>query len=385
MKLRWAPVVAPRGNLEVSRALLDVCRGITPKAPSDRAVAAELVSAARVHRVAPLTHVAYRQVSPELSGCLRADRDQAIAIHLRSTSALNQLSQLLSDLNWVTFKGPVLSERAHPVPGLRTYHDVDVLVAPSDLREACRRLAGAAWRLADYQDMLRNPETPGEMHWISPSGVIIDLHWSLINMAQRRARFTIPTASLLARRTDVMIGRDRVWALDPIDSLIHVCLHAALAGASRLLMLVDVHYLSQQIADWEELASRARAWQVHAQVALVLRRAHRSLDTTLPTDFDRQLSISRTLATIIDLTDRFAPVSRVRRETGLAKFVARAIRPTTRSTVLTSCRHGLVGMRDRTLGANEHTAGRVVADSKALGAYLSTVEQLGANDNCAIQ
>src|SRR5699024_11250654 len=81
--------------------------------------------ALRYPRLAPLAHVLLRDTEPVLARRLKSDRDRAITVHLCATEMLRQFADLTADIPWVVFKGPVLSELAHPVPGLRDYQDLD--------------------------------------------------------------------------------------------------------------------------------------------------------------------------------------------------------------------------------------------------------------------
>ena len=67
----------------------------------------------------------------------------------------------------------------HPVAGLRSYGDLDILVAPTDLREAGERLLGAGWQVLATPDDLRNGEVTGELEIGRAGSVVVDLHWSL--------------------------------------------------------------------------------------------------------------------------------------------------------------------------------------------------------------
>jgi hypothetical protein len=182
-----------------SAVLVSICRGEDVR-PPHQISPDDIVQAVRHHRVAPLAHVALRTSAPALAAPLQEDRDRAFAVHLGATAVLDDLHHILGELPWVVFKGSVLSEHAHPIPGLRAYQDIDVLVDPRDLRDVTTRLAAVGWELLDYDHMLRLIDVPGEMHWRSPVGLQVDLHWSMINMASRRQRFTVPTADLLGRR-----------------------------------------------------------------------------------------------------------------------------------------------------------------------------------------
>lgn len=375
MSISTAPTSRTSGD--VSSVLVEVCRQSGHCSPVPSGAGAELVAAARFHRVAPLVHKAYRDAAPDVAELLRPDQLRAVAVHLQACATLRQLSTVLGGLGWVTFKGPVFSEHAHPVPGLRSYNDVDVLVAPSNLRGVTELLWAADWRLADYRDMLRNPAVPGEMHWISPQGALVDLHWSMINMASRRRLFDIETSELLRRRVSVPLGSDAVWTLDPTDALVHACLHAAGAGANKLIYLLDVDCLSRGVIDWDAVSARSQEWRAQAQVALVLGRARRVLGAPVPADFGHHAQVSRLVRGLCALTDRITPVARGRVDEGLSRFVARAVQPTGRATTRAVGRNAgrwLIGRTKKPRAAGDDRLG---ADWDSLEIYLQAVEWAG--------
>lgn len=341
-------------------------------------VADELLESARFHRIAPLIHVMHRETSPDVAELCAPDRMRAITGHLQACGALHQLGKALGEVAWVAFKGPVFSEHAHPVPGLRSYNDVDVLVAPTQLREVTQRLSAAGWRVVDYADMLRNEAVPGEMHWLSPGGVLVDLHWSMINMASRRRLFEVSTDDLLRRRVETRLGIQQVWTLEPVDALLHACLHAANSGAHKLLYLLDVDRLARAVPDWDAVATRARQWRAQAQVGLVLGRARAVMDTPVPPDLARRLGIGWPLRTLMRLTDRSAPVSRVRRDSGLAKFVARAVRPSGPATAAAIARNSLLWLAGHFGRSARQEGARTAADAESLEIYLAAVERAAA-------
>lgn len=334
----------------------------------------DLVRGARYHRIAPLAHVAYRDSTPLLASVLKADRDRAMGVHLRATMVLDQLDTLLQHLRWVTFKGPVLSEVAHPRAGLRSYHDVDVLVSPGDLREVCSILLAAGWVITDYDDMLRNPATPGEMHWTSPTGLLVDLHWSMTNTAVRRARLSVPTDELLARRRALAVGLGRAWTLEPVDTIVHVGLHAALTGANRLLLLLDVDQLARGIDDWAAVGDRAREWRAEYLVYLALTRSRHVLDSPLPPDLAAHFGVTRSFDRLCRLVDRRAPVPAARQEPGVARLVARAVRPGAARTLLSVARSSGLGAVERLGLGRRGPRNRVRAAQDALDVYLDAVE-----------
>jgi hypothetical protein len=324
-----------------------VCRGRRPDVPDLPGIEDELVRAVRFHRIAPLAHVALRDVRPDLAALLREDRDQALVHHVRVTTSLAAIRSTLGDLPWVTFKGPVLSEWLHPVPGLRSYADLDVLVGPSDLREAGERMLGAGWQVLATRDDLLNGEVTGELELGRSGGAVVDLHWSLVISETLRRRFHVPTVDLLARSTPVMIGPVEVRTFDATDALVHLCHHAAFSGAVRLVHLLDVDRAAARIEDWDRVAHRAGSWGAGAQVGLVLARARRVLGTPVPEDLDRQLGLSRAFQTLVSTVDLARPTAGVRRDASWPRLVARAARPSAFGTASTALRNAVLGAVNR--------------------------------------
>ncbi|PYG00685.1 Uncharacterised nucleotidyltransferase [Georgenia satyanarayanai] len=356
----------------VGDLLVAVCRGeiaTAPPLPTDAVVAA-----VRHHRVSPLAHVRLREAAPAVAEVLRPDREGAKSLHIRATMLLGQVGQLLGDVPWVVFKGPVLSQLAHPVPGLRPYGDLDLLVAPHTLRAVSEVLLGAGWRVGDYEDMLRNPQTPGEMHWFTPAGIQVDLHWAMINTQARRRQFTVSTEDILGRRRRVGVGLGQAWTMDEADTLVHVCLHAALAGANRLGWMVDVDQLARQVQDWTPVAARAAEWGAQPQVALALRRATATLGTPVPARVHDLLGTSRPQRLLLDAVDRLSPVARLQQDASVSRLVARAVGRGAARTLTQVARNAGQGVVDRLRPAPSAAPVRTTAGTAALESYLAAVE-----------
>ncbi|WP_344812808.1 nucleotidyltransferase family protein [Microlunatus aurantiacus] len=333
----------------------------------------DLVGAARYHRIAPLAHVALRGVRPDLAEPLRVDRDTVIVRHSRMLAALREIETVLGDLPWLTFKGPVLSELAHPVSGLRSYKDLDILVDPLDLREAHERLNAVGWNVIDSNETLERPELSGEVRLASSRRILVDLHWSMVVNVSRRQRFPISTPMLLRRRRRVQAGLAPLWALDPTDALLHVCLHAALSGGTRLLHLIDADQLARDIDDWDLVAIRAKEWRSTAQTALVLGRARRLLGTPLPADLYPMLGLSSVLRPALSTVDRRWPTEMLHKDESLPRLVARAVQPTARGTLAWALHNSAVGVFNRTRRAPVPPP-RIPADPSKIDQYMSAVE-----------
>ena len=371
MSLPWrVRSASPR----VTAALIGVCRGTWIDGQLSAAEVDEFLHAVRLHRIAPLAHVVTREPAPEISRRLQPDRDDAFERNLGAAMVLGELGRVLDDLPWVTFKGAALSMSAHPAPGLRTFRDIDALVGPADLRSACERLSSEGWRLLDYDDMLATRPLPGEMHWLSPLGLSIDLHWSMINRQSRRDRFRVPTADLIERRQSVSLGFGEVPTMDGHDALLHVCLHASLDGANRLLQLLDADALARQVVDWSTVARRARAWRAEAPLWLVLTRSRELLGTPVPADLADLLGTRRNLRMLLSFVDRVTPVAATRTEHGVARLVSRAVRSTLVETLAAVSQNAARGIQDR-VRPSASIDQRVPAEARTLDAFLADVER----------
>ncbi|ACV80786.1 nucleotidyltransferase domain-containing protein [Nakamurella multipartita] len=361
-------------NPSVTRALLSACRATWPPSGLSATEIDEFVDAARLHRIAPLAYVATRGLDDVVAGRVREDRDRALATTFKATLTLGSIRQALDGLPWLTFKGLVLSMNHHPVPGLRTFTDIDVLIHPRALRDACERLRAAGWRLLDYDDMLSRDRPPGEMHWLSPHGLQLDLHWSMINSAVRRDLFDIQTDGLLSRRVTATVGLTSVPTLNPEDTVVHTCLHAALDGSARLLQLVDTDSVARSVTNWETVIERAHQWRAQAQVWLVLHRAQANLGTPLPEGLSDSLGISAPLRGMFSAVDRVAPVAQVRHVHDLSRFGARAVRASFRATLSVAVQHAALGVADRVRRDAQVDHGRVPASAATYDRFLRTVE-----------
>jgi hypothetical protein len=337
----------------------------------------ELVRAVRFHRIAPLAHVALRETRPDIAAVLREDRDQALMHHVLVTTTLAAIGSTLAELRWVTFKGPVLSETLHPAAGLRSYADLDLLVAPADLREAGERLFAAGWQVLAAPGDLLNGEVTGEIELGRSGGAVVDLHWSLVLSERLRERFTVPTPALLDRSRPLMIGSVEVRTLDPSDTLVHLCHHAAFSRVVRLVQLLDVDQAARRIQDWDEVVRRARSWGAGAQVALVLARSERVLGTPVPPDLDRRLGVSRPFGTLVSSLDRVRPVPAARKEASWPRLLARSARSSATATAAQALQDSVLEAVYR-VRANRADEPLTQATHEDVAAWFSAVEAVTA-------
>ncbi len=361
----------------VGDALVAICRSQTPAVPDAPGVALDVVAAARYHRIAPLVHVALREQRPDLAGLLKSDRDEALFHHLRVSAILADIARQLDGIAWLSFKGPMLSEFAHPIPGLRFYKDIDVLVSPTDFRSACHGLLAAGWVPLLADSSLGSAEFPGELPLGNAQGIVLDLHWSMVVMRRTRRHFFGDARSLLDRRMPVSLGPARLWALSPADALVHVCHHAALIGATKLGHVLDADQLSRQVEDWDEVVERAEQWGAGVQVAAVLGRAHHLLGSPIPAGMDRRLGLGTAMGRFTAEIDHRFPIQELRRDESWTRLLTRSLKRTVTGTAAEVGRRVMSGTLHRLLPARDSSA-FTPATSVVLEDFLDRVTATGA-------
>ncbi|GAB3811861.1 hypothetical protein GCM10028820_03810 [Tessaracoccus terricola] len=357
----------------MDRALVDVCRGTPPVLPEGPGVVDEVVAGARYHRIAPLAHVALRDSAPEAAAALKEDRAKALMNHLRTSALLGGVAGAIDGIDWLAFKGPMLSEFAHPVPGLRFYKDLDLLVAPGQFRETCNRLIDGGWRIILSDESLLSHELPGEVALVNEAGVVMDLHWSMVVMRSVRRRFDVTAEALLSRRIPVAIGPAKLWALSPADALVHVCQHAALIGATKLGHVLDADQLARQVSDWDDVVEKAEAWGAGVQVAAVLGRGARLLGTPVPAELERRLGLGPGMRRLLAAVDGRWPIQTLRQDASWVRLVTRALRPGllgTAGTIVGRAAHGSLNRLRRAKAQGP----RVPASAEVIDTYLERVE-----------
>jgi hypothetical protein len=231
---------------------------------------------------------------------------------------LRYLDQLLKPLGapWVIVKGPAVAATLYSPPEIRAAGDIDVLIAPADFPGAIELLERAGHPVDDANWPLVRQLTAGQLHMVLPNGTILDLHWHLLFDAAERARYPLTTTELIARRRTVAIAGIELATLDPVDTLIHLCYHAANEGADRLGWLNDVSRAAGVTdLDWDGLVARAVRWRMQLPVGTVLQRARQQLGAPVPASVTERL-MPATWRTMMTLADRMFPVATTARRVG---------------------------------------------------------------------
>lgn len=242
----------------------------------------DLLAAARRHRVSGCVRASVRHLPGALPADVldgfEADADSQLAQHMRALGVVHLLTEALDPVigPWVVVKGPVLAGHVYDRPDLRSYRDVDVLVRPDELGAAISALEDAGCELLDRNWTLLRRKVVGEVHLLTPMGMIVDLHWSLLYGEGLRRTFVAPTGELLDRSVQVRLGGSSVRTLDPLDTLVHLALHAAMSGGDRMVWLKDIEQAWGHV-DPGQVRERAKTWRARLPVAAMLARTTRVL------------------------------------------------------------------------------------------------------------
>lgn len=296
---------------------------------------AGLADAASYHGVTGYLHRAMGAIEGLDAGerdRIEAYRNGLLLGHLHTLSDLKTVDEALRrrGIPYLVVKGPVLSSVVHERPDLRAYGDLDLVVRPEDLPAAVEALAAGGASLLDRNwELLRN-ERRGQVHLVSATGGMIDLHWALINDRRVRHAFTVPPiADLLARARRVQLGHVEVLTLEPIDTVLHLAVHSMLSGGDRLIWFKDIQQAAlRSDIGWQDLVDRSAAWGATLTVGTALLTVQRLFGRVPGQSAMQDLLPSSVWRLIASATLRIAPVERADGRGTLRRIVARSTRPT---------------------------------------------------------
>lgn len=265
-----------------------------------------LVDDAERHRLVGLLAVTARRGELELTAPRfdeLARREEAWQAHALQMERLLLRTVQLLDADGVparVIKGPALAHTAYADPGERTFGDIDIVVAGSDLPRARHTLV-AELGAADLLPELR----PGFDAEFAKDVLLrldlceIDLHRTL---AAGPFGLRIPVAELFDDPTTFALGSATLATLPPAATLLQVAYNAVLGDVPpKLASLRDVAMVARSLQpDLADVDALTRRWGAGAVVRHAVTTAWRTLDlprTPLltwaeelrPTVLDRQL------------------------------------------------------------------------------------------------
>lgn len=202
---------------------------------------------------------------PELA--MQRSAIQAVARQgaVREMAGLAETRRILSmfqqaGIELLVLKGSALAYWLYREPWHRTRCDLDVLVKDKEAAwEAVRMLRAEGYGLLAGVD----PDVSDgyEVALQRGSGVVIDLHWKLLNTASLAERFSYHELSAEARSLPSLHPHAR--GLEETHALFHALLHRitnlAKGDGDRLIWMYDIHLLANLLdeAGWRALLEQA--------------------------------------------------------------------------------------------------------------------------------
>ncbi len=154
------------------------------------------------------------------------------------------------------FKGPVLAAAEYGSLSVRAAGDIDLLVAPEDVDQACEVLKEAGFRPVETLRGRHYREFHFHLPFESSSGVEVELHWSI---SREYLRVAFDFSELWARRQYFDLQDGRVPILSPEDHFLILCVHGTRHVWERLIWICDLRAVVENHPgfDWDRVRAEA--------------------------------------------------------------------------------------------------------------------------------
>ncbi len=303
---------------DLARLLVDLARAAGAPVDYPRSLHGHVPRVQRALTAHGLLSTAAASLGDDVPGALRTALDQhSRAAAARDAAACLQLGLVAHAMDragipWAAVKGPVLAHSMYPPGALRDYADLDLLVGRKHFVESLELLQsrGATVIEQDWREVLQLFK--GELN-LRAQLTVIDLHWSLLYDHALRSSFAWDDAQHLSRRVVVDLGSGLVVpTLDAASTLLHLCVHAALAGGQKLSWMLDVAYASEQpTLDWDLFERESHQQGVALCTGVMLRRVRTTLGLgSWSSQLERSLTTESRWASAIRCMDVLHPASR---------------------------------------------------------------------------
>jgi Uncharacterised nucleotidyltransferase len=191
------------------------------------------------------------------------------------------------------FKGVVLGSSVYRDFTLRPAGDLDLLIFRRDLKRATLILQQRGYELKTNVLADGSPQTKDyfEFHFERPSdGMVTELRWRL-ELIQPRFRQDLGMDWVWARRRTTMLAGAEVPTLDPVSTLLMLCMHGSKHVWSRLIWTCDVARLleAEPGIDWEVSIREARRVGLWRSLALGVLLALRLVGARVPAEVVRRM------------------------------------------------------------------------------------------------
>jgi hypothetical protein len=256
------------------------------------------------------------QMEPSIAeDFVRAIRRRVAGEYLRTMADMRFVHRVFGEagIDWLVFKGPVLSDVIYELPRSRDYSDLDVLVRQDEIERAVEVLTrnGARNPPSEQPSTMRRLGR-GELSLLLHNGTLLDLHWDVINKAELRSRFSISADLLFASSREVQLDGLVVRTFGEIDTILHLALHGCISGGDKLRHLLDLQQaLKRSRPSVPSLLGRAESFGLELMLRLMVNRMVAFVDNAISLRLPRpSVAVNSWLAADHFAISRFPPGSR---------------------------------------------------------------------------
>jgi hypothetical protein len=236
---------------------------------------------------------------PKVKAYLNRASKQSIVSSMAQKASITSLDKLLSDSNidYLVFKGVILSQILHDTPLLRHSKDNDIWVSDAQIEELFDCLSRHGYQpitdqarphgkalkgyLRQQKDMVfshpKYPHAPLEVHW---------------RLDKNRFAYQMEFGAIFKRKELINIDQTDHPSFGTHTYLTYLCTHGSLAMWGRFKWLLDWYFMVEKAKtenyDWNKLLS-ALDNSGHTQCAIIaFRLSNIYLNQTIPTVFKSQ-------------------------------------------------------------------------------------------------
>ena len=200
-----------------------------------------------------------------LTTLLRRATEEAVALESRTVSAVDALARV--GVESTVLKGVAVAHLDYPVPEMRQFGDVDLLVRGTDMA-----LAVDALEAAGFTRHYDEPYDGFDSHIgkgvavEDAEGTVLDLHRTL---ALGFFGTRLPVDELWEHRERFELAGYDLYTLGRNERFLHAALHMALSPTQRLANGLDLCMIAARPSpiDTDDVVSMARRWRCAAPVA----------------------------------------------------------------------------------------------------------------------
>jgi hypothetical protein len=220
------------------------------------------------------------------------------ARQLFALSLSAELFRILDDfskahIEVVPVKGPVLSQVAYGDPGVRSFGDLDLLLAHRDIRRAIERMLAMGFTPDVPAEVLLSGRIPGEyLFRRAGTGGLIELH---TEKTFRHYPKPMRIEAMMERRRQVLLDGRPVPAMSLEDELVFDCIHGGKDFWERLMWISDVAALLAKCRDidWEKTRAAAREVRVERMLRVGVQLAAIVFGMKLPEQIAKEVGEDR--------------------------------------------------------------------------------------------